>query len=63
MDVSRQDPLVLQMAHFVDMIHNQVAPRVSARDGLQNLWVIQAIVKASQTQQTVRLGMHGLHVD
>ena len=62
-DVSRQDPLVLQMAHFVDMIHNQVAPRVSARDGLHNLWVVEAIVKASQTQQTVRLGLHGLQMD
>jgi predicted dehydrogenase len=62
-EVSRQDPLVLQMAHFVDMIHNHVAPRVSARDGLHNLWVVQAIVKASHTQQTVRLGLHGLQVD
>ena len=53
--LQREDPLVLQIAHFVDMICHSVAPRVSARDGLQNLLVVEAIVKAAQTQQAVRL--------
>ena len=53
--LQREDPLVLQIAHFVDMIRHSVAPRVSARDGLQNLLVVEAIVKAAQTQQAVRL--------
>ena len=53
--LQREDPLVLQIAHFVDMIRHSVAPRVSARDGLQNLLVVEAIVKAAQTQQAARL--------
>jgi predicted dehydrogenase len=53
--LQREDPLVLQMAHFADMIKHNITPRVSARDGLQNLLVVEAIVKATQTQQAVRL--------
>lgn len=53
--LQREDPLALQMAHFLDMIQHNATPRVSARDGLQNLLVVEAIVQAAQTQQTVRL--------
>ena len=55
LELQREDPLALQMAHFVDVIQSNATPRVSARDGLQNLLVVEAIVKAAQTQQTVRL--------
>jgi predicted dehydrogenase len=56
--LKREDPLVLQMAHFVDMVQHNVPPRVSTQDGLQNLLVVEAIVKAAQTKQSVRLATH-----
>jgi len=45
--LSREDPLVLQMQHFVRVVRGQEAPRVSARDGLQNLRVTEAIHEAA----------------
>jgi len=43
------DPLERQMAHFVEVIRGNAAPVVSARDGLQNLRVVDAIVEAART--------------
>ncbi len=43
------DPLVEQLAHFRDVIRGQCAPRVSGREGLKSLQVIEAIAKAAET--------------
>ncbi len=43
------DPLERQMAHFADVIRGKAKPLVSARDGLQNLRVVDAIVEAAKT--------------
>jgi predicted dehydrogenase len=43
------DPLQRQMAHFADVIRGEAKPLVSARDGLQNLRVVDAIVEAADT--------------
>jgi predicted dehydrogenase len=51
----RDDPIKLQMAHFGAVIRGECAPLVSARDGLQNLRVTEAIVKAAQSGSTVKL--------
>lgn len=51
----RQDPLVVQMAHFADVIQGTVRPLVSARDGLQNLLVVEAITQAAQTGREVEI--------
>lgn len=51
----RVDPLARQLEHFVDLINDQCAPRVSALDGLQNLRVLHAVAQAAQTQVTVHL--------
>lgn len=54
-DLVRDDPLVRQMAHFCDLIHGRVQPLVSARDGLNNLRVTEAIAQAAHTGGTVTL--------
>jgi predicted dehydrogenase len=43
------DPLVKQIEHFSDVIRGNVKPLVSARDGLQNLRIVAAIVEAART--------------
>jgi len=41
------DPIRQQMSHFVDVVRGQAEPRVSARDGLMNLRVTEAIMAAA----------------
>lgn len=53
--LQREDPLRLQMDHFIRVIQGFDAPLVSAHDGLQNLRVVEAIAQAAASQQTVRL--------
>ena len=43
------DPLERQIAHFADVVRGKATPLVSARDGLQNLRVVDAIVEAAKT--------------
>lgn len=43
------DPLKLQLAHFERVIQGAAAPLVSARDGLQNLRITEAIAEAART--------------
>jgi predicted dehydrogenase len=54
-EVNREDPLGLQMAHFIRVIQGVDQPLVSAHDGLQNLLVVEAIAQAAASQQTVCL--------
>lgn len=49
----RADPLARQLAHFCAVVRNQAAPLVSARDGLANLRVTEAIVAAAASGTTV----------
>lgn len=53
--LEREDPLRLQMDHFIRVIQGVEEPLVSAHDGLQNLLVVEAIAQAAASQQTVRL--------
>ncbi len=46
LQLERRDPLVLQLAHFCALARGEVAALVSARDGLQNLRVIDAIAQS-----------------
>ncbi len=48
------DPLAGQIANFADVIRGRAKPLVSARDGLQNLRVVDAIVEAAKTGHVVR---------
>jgi len=54
-ELQRLDPLERQMAHFADVVQRRAEPKVSARDGLQNLRVVDAIVEASRSGRLVTL--------
>ena len=49
------DPLVRQIAHFAAVIHGKVQPLVSARDGLRNIQVIDAIERSAISGTAIRL--------
>lgn len=51
----RDDPLVGQIDHFCRVIRGETEPRVSVQDGLQNLMVVDCIVKAAQTGARVQV--------
>lgn len=51
----REDPLVLQMAHFGRVIAGKEMPLVSAEDGLENLRIIDAIARAVASGGTINL--------
>jgi predicted dehydrogenase len=51
--VQREDPLALQLDHFCAVARGDAAPLVSARDGLQNLRVVEAIAQAARSGNSV----------
>ncbi len=54
-DLVRDDPLKHQIEHFGAVVRGEAAPRVTARDGLQNLKVTEAIAEAARTGRLVEL--------
>jgi predicted dehydrogenase len=54
-DVVRDDPLKHQLEHFGAVVRGEARPRVSARDGLANLRVTEAIAAAARTGSTIEL--------
>lgn len=55
LDTTRADPLRKQIAHFVDVIGGVAAPIVSARDGYNNMVVVDAILRAARDQRSVSI--------
>ena len=53
--IDRADPLARQLAHFCAVIRGEAKPRVTARDGLANLRVTEAIAEAARTGTTITL--------
>lgn len=53
LDVQRKDPLAEQIEHFAAVVRGECEPLVSARDGLQNLRVVDAVLEAATTGNTV----------
>ena len=51
--LTRDDPLKLQLTHFERVIHGEAQPLVSARDGLQNLRITEAIAEAAKAGSVV----------
>jgi predicted dehydrogenase len=51
----RDDPLKHQMEHFGAVVRGEARPLVSARDGLDNLRVTEAIAEAAASGRTVEL--------
>jgi len=50
--VKRADPLTRQLDNFCAVIRGTAEPVVSARDGLQNVRVLDAIRQAARSGQT-----------
>ena len=55
MPFERADPLITQIEHFARVIRRYESPRVSGREGLRTLAVINAIHIAAQTGRMVAL--------
>ncbi|MEJ8826045.1 Gfo/Idh/MocA family oxidoreductase [Variovorax humicola] len=51
----RHDPLALQLSHFCAVIRGEATPLVSARDGLQNLRVVEALAQAARSGAVVEV--------
>ena len=51
--LQRKDPLAEQIEHFCRLIQGEESPLVSARDGLQNLRITDAIVEAAKSGKTI----------
>ncbi len=51
----REDPIARQMEHFGAVVRGDAQPLVSARDGLANLRITEAIVAAAQSGSTIEL--------
>ncbi len=51
----RADPLAQQLNHFIQVAQGLASPLVSARDGLSNLRITQAITESAQTGLVVNL--------
>ncbi len=49
----REDPIRLQMGHFIDVVRGTAQPLVSARDGLNNLRITEAVVEAAGSGRVV----------
>jgi predicted dehydrogenase len=52
-DMTREDPLSRQIEHFGQVVRGEAEPIVSARDGLQNLRIAEAIGEAARTGTTI----------
>jgi predicted dehydrogenase len=49
------DPLAAQIAHFCAVIRGEAKPRVTIRDGIHNLRVVDAILRSAKTGQSVKI--------
>jgi predicted dehydrogenase len=52
-EMARDDPLAHQIEHFGLVVRGEAAPIVSARDGLQNLRITEAIAEAARSGSVV----------
>jgi predicted dehydrogenase len=49
------DPLAAQIEHFCAVIGGTAQPRVTIRDGVQNLRVVDAILRSAKSGQTIKI--------
>jgi predicted dehydrogenase len=54
----RDDPLKHQIEHFGALVRGEAEPLVSARDGLKNLRITEAIAEAATTGRVIELSQH-----
>ncbi|SBT18950.1 Putative 4,5-dihydroxyphthalate dehydrogenase [Marinomonas gallaica] len=55
LSIKREDPFVIQMNHFYDVISNNVKPISSARNGYKNLLVLEAIKESIESGKVISL--------
>jgi predicted dehydrogenase len=55
LEVERLDPLQCQLEHFLDVINGRSVPLVSARDGLRNLQIIEAVRESALSKQLIEV--------
>jgi UDP-N-acetylglucosamine 3-dehydrogenase len=48
-------PLKVELEHFVDCVINKKVPKITGKDGLRALQIAEAAMKASATNETIRL--------
>ncbi len=54
--IKREDPLTLQLKHFIDLIgSDHIRPMVSALDGLRNLQVAEAIKTSAKLNKLIKI--------
>ena len=53
--MQRADPIAIQMEHFGAVVRGEAEPLVSARDGLLNLRITEAITLAARTGQVIAI--------
>lgn len=53
--VVQQDPIALQITHFVDVIRGKATPLVTVRDGYRNLLIAEAIRRSAATRTVVNV--------
>lgn len=56
LEFTPEDPLRLQLDHFVAVLAGQARPKVSARDGYVNMLVIEAIMRSIETRSVIDMG-------
>ena len=49
------DPLEAQLSHFIDLIRSDIEPKVTAKDGLRNLQVVEAIYNSDLLGKTIKI--------
>ena len=55
LETKREDPLARQLQHFVAVARGLEIPRVSIRDGFLNMVAVEAICRAAETGQRIKL--------
>ena len=55
LEVNMEDPLVRQIRHFHEVVLGETEPRVSGRDAIQTLDVVQTISEAARTGHRIEL--------
>jgi len=53
--VEKSDPLRCQLEHFLNVIQGKVSPLVSARDGLRNLQIVEAVRASALSRALVEV--------
>lgn len=53
--IEGDDPIARQLEHFVQLIRGEVQPLVSLADGIANLRVVEAVVRAAETGTLVEV--------